>query len=157
MKHAFAWAISLAQLLPQISHSEGKNMTQDEQDVLAAIERMTQSFMANDIASVMASYESKATVVFDPEQPVSDATQLEQMFSGMAGVSPVFEYPSGHDVVVVGDVALHISPWTMSGVAPDGQEISQAGLSVAVLRRQDDGSWRMIIDNPHGGRLLETK
>ena len=131
-------------------------MTQDEQDVLAAIEHMTSSFMAADIPSVMASYESEATVVFDPQQPVANGPQLEQMFTGMAGVNPVFEYPSGHDVYVVGDVALHISPWNMTGTSPDGQAISQSGLSVAVLRRQEDGSWRMIIDNPHGGRLLSS-
>lgn len=154
MKHAFAWVMALALTLPDISTAEGQDMTQDQKDVLAAIQTMTESFQANDIAKVMESYEIPATVMFEPEAPVSDAAQLEQMFSGMAMVNPVFEYAAGHEVIVNGDIALHISPWKMTGRTPEGQEIAQEGLSVAVLRRQKDNSWKMVIDNPHGGRLL---
>ena len=130
-------------------------MTQDQQDVLAAIETMTTSFQAAEIARVMNSYEPGATVVFEPAAPVNDAVILEQMFSGMAAMNPVFEYPSGHEVIVSGDIAIHIAPWSMTAKSPDGQAITQSGLSVAVLRRQPDEGWKMVIDNPHGGRLLD--
>lgn len=129
-------------------------MTQDQQNALTAIQDMTDAFQAKDIARVMASYESKATVLFEPATPVSDASQMEQMFTGMAMLDPVFEYSDGHEVIVNGDIAMHIAPWTMTGQTPDGQDLSQSGLSVSVLRRQADGGWKMIIDNPHGGRLL---
>ncbi|WP_394199528.1 YybH family protein [Litoreibacter albidus] len=132
-------------------------MTQNQQDVLAAVAHMTQSFMDNSIADVMRSYEAQATVLFEPATPVSEAPMLEQMFTGMAALNPVFEYPAGHEVVVNGDLAIHIAPWTMTGTMPDGQAVSQNGLSVAVLRRQEDGSWKLVIDNPHGGRLLATE
>lgn len=157
MKHAFAWAMTLALCLPQSLSAEGSDMTQDQQDVLAAVEHMTQSFMANNIPEVMNSYEAKATILFEPAKPVSERAMLEQMFAGMAALNPVFEYPSGHEVVVNGDIAIHISPWTMAGQMPDGQAVTQNGLSIAVLRRQEDGSWKMVIDNPHGGTLLATQ
>lgn len=153
MKHAFAWLTALALAIPQISTAESETMTQDQQDVLNAIQTMTSNFQGNDIAGVMASYETEATVVFEPGSPVSDMAQLEQMFAGMAAVNPVFVY-SGHEVIVNGDIAVHIAPWSMTGKTPDGQELAQSGLSIAVLRRQPDGSWKMVIDNPHGGRLL---
>ncbi len=154
MKHALAWLTALALTIPQISTAEGQTMTQDQKDVLAAVETMTTAFQRNDIAGVMASYESEATVVFEPDAPISDAAQLEQMFSGMAAVNPEFDYSSGHEVIVNGAIAMHIAPWSMTGMTPDGQAIAQSGLSVAILRRQPDGSWKMVIDNPHGGRLL---
>ncbi len=153
MKHAFAWLTALALAFPQISIAEGQNMTQDQQDVLNAIQTMTRNFQENNIPAVMESYESKATVLFEPGSPVSEAAQLEQMFAGMATLSPVFDY-AGHEVIVNDDIAIHIAPWDMTGRTPDGQEIAQSGLSIAVLRKQADGSWKMVIDNPHGGRLL---
>lgn len=153
MKHAFAWLTALALVTPQISTAESETMTQDQQDVLNAVQTMTRSFQTNDIPGVMASYESKATVLFEPGMPISDAAQLEQMFTGMAAVNPHFDY-AGHEVIVNGDIAVHIAPWAMTGQTPDGQELAQSGLSVAVLRRQPDGGWKMVIDNPHGGRLL---
>lgn len=157
MKHAFAWATMLALITPQISTAQGYEMTQDQQNVLAAIETMTSSFQDGDIARVMESYETEATVVFEPAAPVSNAAQLEQMFTGMAAISPVFDYAAGHEVIVNGDIAMHIAPWDMTATSPDGQKLEQSGLSIAVLRRQPDGSWKMVIDNPHGAHLLADK
>lgn len=154
MKHAFAWLTALVLIMPQISTAGEHDMTQDQQDALAAIHTMTSAFQNNDIDGVMASYEAEATVVFEPDAPVSNADQLAQMFAGMAMVNPVFNYLAGHEIIVSGDIAMHIAPWSMTGRTPDGQDISQEGLSVAVLRRQMDGNWKMVIDNPHGGRLL---
>ncbi|MFA5952866.1 MAG: DUF4440 domain-containing protein [Hyphomicrobium sp.] len=132
-------------------------MKMDELNVQAAVESMTAAFQSSQIDTVMGAYERGAAVLFEPGQPVSDEQKLRQMFSGMAAAKPVFTY-SGHEVVVSGDIAVHIAPWQMTAHAPDGKEITQSGLSVAVLRRQTDGSWKMVIDNPHGGRLLpQTK
>ena len=61
---------------------------------------------------------------------------------------------SGHEVIIARDIAVHLAPWQLVGKSPDGEDIQQGGLSVAVLRRQEDGSWLMVIDNPYGDRLL---
>lgn len=153
MKHTFVWLMTLVLAFPQITTAESTTMTKDEQNALSAVETMTQSFQDKDIDRVMAAYETPATVLFEPDTPISDAAVLEQMFRQMAMVNPVFVY-SGHEVIVNNDIALHIAPWDMTGTTPDGQELKQSGLSIAVLRKQDDGSWKMMIDNPHGGRLL---
>jgi ketosteroid isomerase-like protein len=156
MKHTFVWAIALALSLPQISNAESTTMRQDEQNALATVKTMTAAFQDKDINGVMATYEPSATVVFEPGSAISDHTVLKQMFTGMAAANPVFDY-AGHDVIVNGDLAMHIAPWSMTAVTPDGQQIQQSGLSVAVLRRQADGSWKMVIDNPHGGQLLRQE
>lgn len=138
---------------PQSRQAGDEKMTKDEADVLAAVQNMTTAFEKNEIDAVMRSYEPGAAVLFEPGQPVTNDQQLRQMFSGMAAAKPAFTF-ADHEVVVSGDTAVHITPWQMTAHTPDGKEIKQSGLSVAVLRRQQDGSWKMVIDNPHGGRLL---
>ena len=128
-------------------------MTEDQQNVLAVIERMTEAFQKSDIDGVMSSYENKAAIAFEPGNPVSGPAVLREIFQSMFAMNPRFDY-SGHEVVVVGDLAVHLAPWTMRGTSPDGAEISQSGLTVAVLRKQADGRWLMVIDNPHGQRLM---
>ncbi len=130
-----------------------KKMTEEQQNVLNTIEKMTEAFQNKDIDRVMASYEPNAVVVFEPESPVSDTNVLREMFQGMSMVNPVFTY-SGHEVFITGNIATHIAPWEMTGKAPDGTEIKQSGLSIAVLRKQADGKWLMILDNPHGSFLM---
>ncbi|MCH8181705.1 MAG: SgcJ/EcaC family oxidoreductase [Proteobacteria bacterium] len=129
-------------------------MTEDQKNVLAVIERMTEAFHKGDIEGVMASYEDTATIVFEPGNPVSGPAVLRELFLGMFTMNPRFDY-SGHEVVIAGDLAVHFAPWTMKGTSTDGAEIKQDGLSVAVLRKQTDGRWRMVIDNPHGQRLMD--
>ena len=135
---------------------EIQKMNQTEKDVYSTIENMTDAFHKGDIKGVMGSYEAQATVVFEPNKPASDMDQIRQMFEGAFQMNPAFTY-SGHDVIVTGDIALHIAPWQMKGKAPNGTEIVQSGLSVAVLRQQPDSSWHMVIDNPHGQILMENK
>lgn len=148
-------AISLSLLLLNSTAYAGetKKMNQIEKDAYLTIEKMTEAFHKGDIEGVMNSYEDEAIVVFEPNKPASDTDQIRQMFEGAFQINPEFTY-AGHDVFVSGDIALHIAPWQMTGKTPDGAEIEQSGLSVAVLRKQADGSWRMVIDNPHGQILM---
>lgn len=131
-------------------------MSDDQENVLATIKKMTEAFHAGDIEGVMKSYESTATIVFEPENPVSDTAMIREMFQGFFAVNPHFDY-SGHEVFIANDLAVHIAPWKMTGKSPDGQAVEQSGLSVAVLRKQADGNWLMVIDNPHGQYLMTGK
>jgi ketosteroid isomerase-like protein len=38
--------------------------------------------------------------------------------------------------------------WQLTATGPDGSPISMTGHSAEVARRQPDGSWRFVIDNP---------
>lgn len=53
-------------------------------------------------------------------------------------------------VLEVGDLALVIGEWSFTGTRPDGEPVTLAARNADVLRRQPDGSWRFVIDNPWG-------
>ena len=125
----------------------------DNDNIIEAVEAMTAAFHAGDIEGVMAAYEPRATIAFAPGVGESDRVAQRSGFQSFFAVHPKFSY-AGHDVLVAGDLAVHFAPWKMTGEAPDGAKIEQRGLSVAVLRRQADGTWKMVIDNPYGDRLL---
>lgn len=120
---------------------------------LRTVEMMTEAFQNSDVDAVMRTYESSAAVCFEPGVVCEDHSVIREMFTQMAQLRPQFSY-AGHEVIAVGDLAVHIAPWKMAATAPDGSHIEDQGLSVAVLRRQANGEWRMVIDNPHGGRLV---
>lgn len=133
---------------------EEKTVTNEEAKVIEAIEKMTSAFHDSNIDRVLTSYEDGAAVVFEPGKRVSDPVVLKQMFEGAFQLNPKFSYPNGHEVYISNDIALHIAPWVMTGKAPDGAEVEQSGLSVAVLRKQVNGSWLLVLDNPHGQLLM---
>jgi ketosteroid isomerase-like protein len=53
-------------------------------------------------------------------------------------------------VLEVGDLALVLGNWSFTGTGPDGEPVRLAAKNADVLRRQADGSWRFVIDNPWG-------
>lgn len=121
--------------------------------ILSTIDAMTNAFHKGDIDGIMQTYEPGAVVVGEPGTPVSGTPALRAMFAGFIAAKAQFTF-LGHEVIQAEDIALHLTPWRMAGVAPDGTAVAASGLSVAVLRRQPDGRWLMIIDDPYGDALL---
>jgi len=106
--------------------------------ILSTIDDMTSAFHRGDIDGIMRTYESGAVVVGQPGAPVSGIPALRAMFAGFVAAKAQFRF-LGHEVIEAEDLALHLTPWRMAGVAPDGTAVTAQGLSVAVLRRQLDG------------------
>ena len=50
-----------------------------------------------------------------------------------------------------GDVALLYNEWSATATAPDGAPVSISGKAREVVRRQPDGRWLFVIDDPYGG------
>lgn len=53
-------------------------------------------------------------------------------------------------VLQANDLTLLITEWTINGTEPDGKPINLTGRGTVVLRRQSDGNWLMVIENPWG-------
>jgi uncharacterized protein (TIGR02246 family) len=128
--------------------------TPEQNEVMNVILKMTDAFHNKDLKGVLESYEPNAVIVFEPEKPSSGAGAIAEGFKGFFNLSPKFEY-SGHEIFLNGDLAMHFAPWTMTGKMPDGTDVKQSGLSVVVLRKQPNGKWLMVFDNPFGQHLLD--
>jgi len=121
--------------------------------VLSTIEEMTGAFNRGDVDAVMRTYEPGAVVVAEPGAPIKGDDALRGMFAGFVAAQARFTF-QGHEVIGTGALALHLTPWRMRGVAPDVSTLVASGLSVAVLRRQPDGRWLLVIDHPWGDAIL---
>jgi len=131
-----------------VAHAQ-ENVMKAQNEVLAVIDAMTAAFARGDIDTVMSTYAPAAVVVSEPGKPVTGDSELRTMFASYVEAGVAFTY-GAHEVVIAGDTALHLMKWTAP--QPAGGEAS--ALSVAVLRRQSDGGWKMIIDHPFGDAVM---
>ncbi len=121
----------------------------EAQHILATIETMTTALAEADVERILSTYAPEAVVHMAADNQVSGTDNLRNLFVSLLEAGSAFTY-EGHEVVVAGDTALHLMPW--QGPTPDGS-IARA-LSIAVLRRQRDGQWRMVIDHPCGDGIM---
>lgn len=125
----------------------------DQNEILSRIETMTTAFAKGDIDTVMSTYGPEAVVIGETGNPVTGDAALRKMFASyIEAGGATFTY-GAHEVVVAGDTALHLMKWTAP--QPDGGEAS--ALSIAVLRRQADGGWKMVIDHPFGDAVMAER
>ncbi len=102
---------------------------------------------AGDIETALSLYESGATFVGEPGKPATGTDAIREVLGGFLAMKPhlTIEVPI---VVESGDTALLHSHWTLKGTGPDGAPVEMDMQGTEVVRKQADGTWKFIIDNP---------
>ena len=108
---------------------------------------------SGDTAGLVALYEPGA--VFEPFLGVvlRGLDEIRPALTELAALRPHIEYDGDPDVVIVDDIAIVSNSWTMTAELPDGTRHREGGISADVLRRQPDGTWLVLIDQPRGATL----
>ena len=104
---------------------------------------------AGDVDGVLALYEDRGCYVL-----------RDGVATGAAAIRPVVEriISSGSRlecdvkrVVRAGEgLALLYNDWRVSAQGEDGRRADRKGRALELVRRQADGSWRFVIDDPYG-------
>ncbi len=108
-----------------------------------------ETFSAGDLDALVALYEEDSMLVPQPGEAVTGIKGIREALGAFLATQPTFNLEV-RKVLQIGDLALSFADWTLSGTGPDGEPIELAAQTSDVLRRQPDGSWRIVIDNPYG-------
>ena len=108
-----------------------------------------QAFSAANVPALLSLYEPHALLVPQPGQSVTGYAAIGEALNGFLASKPRFDLKM-RGMLQSGDLALLFSDWTLAGTAPDGQEFKLQGQTSDVVRRQSDGRWLIVIDNPFG-------
>jgi ketosteroid isomerase-like protein len=100
-------------------------------------------FNAGDIAGLMADYYAPAATYQPLPGEVVWGEGVQPSIAALVELGHEMEL-TVRQVLRSGDVALLIVDWVIPAVG-------FAGTATDVAQRQEDGSWKCVIDNPHGG------
>ena len=104
---------------------------------------------AGDVDSAVAYYEPEAALVSERGTTVTGTEAIREVLLRFMAIKPkvTIEVPL---VIESGYMALVHSKWTTVGTDADGNRVDFAGEGAEVMRRQGDGTWLFVIDNPYG-------
>jgi len=103
-----------------------------------------------DLEAALALYEPTASFVLDSGQVVTGLGAIREVMQGFLALKPKFTIEVKAVQSGDGGLALLRGKWSLSGTGPDGKPMTLSGNSTEVVRRQADGTWRFVIDNPRG-------
>jgi uncharacterized protein (TIGR02246 family) len=104
---------------------------------------------SGDLDSLMPLYESEAAFATQPGSLAPGAAGIREALHGFIAMNGTLDLDVTR-VLEVDDLALVIGTWSFDGTGPDGEPVRLEAQNADVLRRQADGTWRFVIDNPWG-------
>ena len=113
------------------------------------LESIVAGINAGDLDSLMPLYESEAAFATQPGSLAPGAAGIRGALNGFIGMNGTLDLEVTR-VLEVDDLALVIGVWSFDGTGPDGAPVRLEARNADVLRRQADGTWRFVIDNPWG-------
>jgi ketosteroid isomerase-like protein len=111
-----------------------------------------ETITSGDRDAALSLYEPDATFAMPKgfgEGSVTGHDALREVLNGFLAMSPELTV-NAEKTLLSGDTALVIGNWTLKGRDADGNDIEGGGRYADVVRRQPDGSWLFVIDNPNG-------
>jgi ketosteroid isomerase-like protein len=104
---------------------------------------------SGNLDALMSLYESEAAIASQPGKLSHGLAGVREALAGFIAMKGKLDLKLTR-VLEVGDLALVTGVWSFNGTGPDGAPVKLQAKNADVLRRQSDGSWRFVIDNPWG-------
>jgi ketosteroid isomerase-like protein len=108
----------------------------------------TAAFNARDLDALLLLYEPGAVLTPQPGVVVSGPAAIREALGGFLGLNGPIAMTT-KTIIPAGDLVMLHAEWTLKGTGPDGTPLALAARSSEVIRRQADGTWRYVIDNPY--------
>ena len=113
------------------------------------LEAVVQGINTGDFEMLMALYEPGAAFATQPGSLAPGLGGIREALGGFVELKGKLDLEVKR-VLEVGDLALVLGEWSFTGTDPQGESVKLAARNADVLRRQADGAWRFVIDNPWG-------
>ena len=113
------------------------------------LETIVTGINTGDLDSLMPLYESDAAFASQPGSLAHGSSGVSEALTGFISMNGTLDLEVTR-VLEVDDLALVTGVWSFDGTGPDGEPVRLEAKNADVLRRQPDGTWRFVIDNPWG-------
>lgn len=104
---------------------------------------------SGNLEMLMPLYEPEAAFAAQPGSLAHGLQRVRESLAGFIAMKGTLDLKVTR-VLEAADLALVVGVWSFNGTGPDGAAVKLSGHNADVLRRQADGSWRFVIDNPWG-------
>jgi ketosteroid isomerase-like protein len=104
---------------------------------------------AGDLDGLVALYERSGTLVRADRTAAVGHEAIAEDVGAMRALRPQIVMNVKQVFSGGGDVAVLYNDWQLVLTDPEGKRIELSGHAAEIIRRQSDGTWRFVIDDPY--------
>ena len=108
------------------------------------------AFNAGNVDATIACYEPHACFMSRSGRAAYGAAELREVFRNTFVNRPQMKFNVRKIIPAGEDLALVVLEWRSKAVAADGEIRLWSGMATDIVRRQPDGEWKIVLDNPYG-------
>lgn len=106
------------------------------------------SCIANgDLQGALNCFDKDAIYIERDGQEITGLDNIEKSMEHLCTWRPKIT-GSKHRVTIVGDFAIWVDKWSLSGATPDGNPVEMSGATSCMMKKSNDGIWLWLVDNP---------
>ena len=106
------------------------------------------AFNTGCIETVLSMYDFNGIIVPEPGKPVSGKEKFEEAIKAILSIKGKMEIKTVY-CLQTGNLAVGRSEWNIT----DGNEVKVSAKGIEVMKQQEDGSWKIIIDHAFGAEM----
>ena len=114
-----------------------------------ALKSIVEGINTGNLDALLLLYEPGAGFATQPGSLTHGEAGLREALAGFIAMKGKLDLKVTR-VLEAGGLALVTTVWSFAGTGSNGEPVKLAAKSADVLRRQADGSWLFVIDNPWG-------
>lgn len=103
---------------------------------------------AADLEGLVALYEPDATLVAGDAGVLVGHDSIRAYLAGLVALKPTIDMGDVTVVPMDENLALLHHDWRATFTGPDGKPAEMSGKATEVVRRQGDGTWLFLLDDP---------
>jgi len=109
------------------------------------------AYNTGDLNTVLNMYDVNGIIVAEPGSPVSGNENFTAAVKAILSIKGKMEIKTVY-CLQSGDIAIGRSEWSIK----DGGEVKLSARGIEVMKRQDDGTWKVLIDHAFGAEANLT-
>jgi len=108
------------------------------------------AFNAGNIDATLACYEPQACFMSRSGRAAYGEAELREVFRLTFSNKPQMKFNVRKVIPAGENLALVVVEWRSKAVSAEGEVRLWSGMATDIVRRQSDGNWKIVLDNPYG-------
>jgi uncharacterized protein (TIGR02246 family) len=108
------------------------------------------AFNTGDLEGTLACYEDHACFMSRSGRAACGSEGLREIFRTTFANRPHMRFNVRKVIPAGNDLALVVLEWRSKAISAEGEIKLWSGMATDIVRRQSDGEWKIVLDNPYG-------